>query len=135
MLATQSASEMSRPICVSLTETLTSAPLRGHPIEHPEVLVARRHRLGLGGDALAQQVERRGDAAPAQLPGRLHALIDRFARHEPRREPPGQTVAADEVEDALPLGEPEQALSHDHVSHLVGNWNRRPMTAAKRPRS
>ena len=45
--------------------------------------------------------------------------------HEPGGEPPGEAVAAHEVEDALPLGEPEQALSHDHDRHLVESRRRR----------
>src|SRR4051812_12368888 len=55
----------------------------------------------------------------AQLARGLDALIDRLARHEAGREAPRQTVAADEIEAPLPLGEPEQALSHDHVWHPV----------------
>ena len=102
---------------------------RGHAVEHAEVLIARRHRLGLGADALAQEVERGGDPSPAQLPGRLDPLLDRLARHEPGGESPGEAVPAHEVEHALPLGEPEQALSHDHDHTL---WKAEQAAAAAR---
>ena len=93
---------------------------RGHPVEHAEVLIAGGDGLGLDGDALAQQVERGGDAPAASSRAAVDALLDRLAGHEARREPPREAVAAHEVEDALPLGEPEQALSHDHDGILSG---------------
>ena len=109
---------MSRPIWVSLTETFTSAPLAAIRSSIAEVLIAGGHRLGLG---VTLSPRRSSDAvmpAPAQLPGRLDPLVDRLARHEPGGESPGEAVPAHEIEDALPLGEPEQALSHDHDGTL-----------------
>ena len=67
MLAAQSSSPMSRPIWVSLTETLTSTPLAAMRSSMLEILVARRDRLGLERDALAQQVERGGDPLGGEL--------------------------------------------------------------------
>ena len=137
MLATQSASAMSRPIWVSLTETLTSAPLAAMRSSMRRYWSRAATASASARDALAQQVERGGDAAPAQLPGRLHPLLDRLARHEPGGESPGEAVAADEVEDALPLGEPEQALSHDHdgtLSEAGTVGRRRPKTHSEASR-
>ena len=62
MIATQSSSEMSRPIAVSLTRDVRVELLLVDPVEDREVLVARRARLALVGHALAEKIERRGDA-------------------------------------------------------------------------
>ena len=107
MLASQRSSSMSRPIWVSLTETLTSTPAACHSIQHREVLVPRGDGLRFGRHALAQQVERRRDAPLAELVRHPDRLLDRFARHEPRSELPGQAVASHKVEDFLLLREPE----------------------------
>ena len=89
-------------------------PGRGHPVEHRQVVVPRGHGLRLGGDALAQEIERAGDGTPRQLPGGLDPFVDRFAGHEPAGEFARDAVPAHEVEDAPALREPQESLTHDH---------------------
>ena len=62
MIDTHSSSAMSRPIAVSFTRHVRVELLLVDAVEHVEVLRAGGARLGLVGDALAEQVERRGDA-------------------------------------------------------------------------
>ena len=118
--ARRASGSMSSPIWVSLTETLTSTPAACIAPQHGEVGVARL--LGLGGlrDALAEHVERGGDAPRRAAPGAAAtASVDRLAGNETRGELSGQPVAAHEIEDRLAGGEPEQERAHHR---RVGSW-------------
>ena len=87
---------------------------RGHPIEHLDVLVTRGNGVTFLGDTLTQQVQGGAVAATGNIASRPHRRLDGFAGHEARRKLPSEPVAPDEVEYPWPLGEPEQALAHDH---------------------
>ena len=103
MFAWQRFSSISMPIWVSLTETLTSLPGLSQPVEHLQVLIAGRDRLRLYGDAFAQEIERRGDAALGQLSRSCDGLIDGFSCDETGGELPGEPIASDEIEDSALL--------------------------------
>ena len=82
MIATQSSSEMSSPIAVSLTETFASSRCSWMRSSMREILVARRARFALVGHALAEQVERGGDALRVERADGVERLVERLAGDE-----------------------------------------------------
>ena len=86
MIATQSSWSMSSPIAVSLTETFASRRASWIRSSMLEVLVARRARLALVVDALAEQVERGGDAARVERAHGVERVVERLTGDEPLRE-------------------------------------------------
>ena len=68
-------------------------------IEHPQVLLSRGARFGFGVDALAQQVERRGDPFRIEARDGVEHLLEGLARHEALGEFLRDAVVADEMKD------------------------------------
>src|SRR5690606_15412345 len=87
-------------------------------VEHGEILVACRLRLGGRGDAFAEQVERRGDALRRQCCRRSDTFFDGLPRYEAGREAARERIAPNEAEDLPLFGQPEQTLSNHAPTYL-----------------
>ena len=93
---------------MSLTDTLASSFCSLDAVEDVEILVRRRARFALVRDALAEQVERGGDALGVQRADGGERVVERLAGDEPRRELLGQRVVPNEAEDPRLVREIEQ---------------------------
>ena len=72
---------------MSLSETFALDAVGVDGVERAQVDVARFGGFGQGGDALAQVVQRHGDAFGVEFAGDGQGLIERFTGDEPGGEP------------------------------------------------
>ena len=102
---------------MSLSDTFASSLLRVNPIEQVEVGLRRCACFLLPIDALAEQIQRRRDAAPIERADGDECLIDRLASDEARRHPLREAIPPNEAEDLLLVREIEQRLSQHEASY------------------
>ncbi len=80
---------------------------RGESVEHAQVLVASRDRIGGLVDAFAEEIERRHDAEGLQLQRSGGGGLPGFSGHEAAGEPSGHAISPQEVEHTLLLRQPQ----------------------------
>src|SRR5262249_35049001 len=77
-------------------------------VEDLEIRLARRARLALVRDALAEEVERGGDVPRVEVANREEGFVERFTGDEARGELLGELVVSDEPENARLIREIEE---------------------------
>ncbi len=94
-----------------LHRDLSVDPRRRHRVHRPEVVLRHRVGLGVGGDVLPEDRERRGDPLGPQPPRLAHRLFQSLTRKEPPGRLPDEAVPGKALGQEWIRGRPQQRVS------------------------